>query len=142
GRGEPVAAPGLAALVRVGMEQELVRAEDAGGLGARERLGLRAPGRAEAVVVEEEERHDDELLVARVPDRERILRGDDAVAPARLDEVAVARLAAELHLVLRKRPEVVVSGHPDDLREPRRERREGRLDLTGAVGDVAADEQP
>ena len=142
---EPFRAPRLAARVRVRVQEVLVGADHPGrarlvqGLGEALALGLRC---APAVVVEQEQRGDGQRLRGVLPHRELVLRGEHVELAALLDEVFVPRLATQLARVALRRPELVVSRRPDDLREPaaqRVQRPEGRF---SPLGDVPDDQEP
>ncbi len=143
GVGQPGPAPGLAAGVRVGVQQGLVGAHHAGLVGHRERglLGRRALG-PERVVVEQEQRRDGHRPARPRPYREGVLGGDHAQAPAQLDQVPVAGLAAQPDRVSRVSPQLVVAGHPDDLGEPLAQRAQCPLDMRHDLAHVAGHQQP
>ncbi len=143
GRGDARPAPVVHAGVRLGVEQVLVRAHDAGLVRLRERLLLGGGrGRAERVVVQREQRRDRHRAALALPDRPGILGSVDPQPPAQLHQVLVARLAAQLDRVVGGGPQLVVAGRPQDAGEAVGEQLEGALDVVEALGDVAGDDQP
>lgn len=137
------AAPGVAGGVGVGVEVDLVGADDAGVLRVGERLFLgAAPGRVEGVVVADEQRRDEDWAALAVPPLVGIFRRHHAETAAHLDQRVVALDAAGLDRVGGEGPQFVVARCPDDLGEPLRQQAERPLDVGHLVGDVTRDDQP
>ncbi len=136
-------APLVDARVRVGVQQELVTAHDAGALGVGESLFLGAgAGRAEGVVVPHEQGRHRHRTALPGPHRVGVLGGDHAEPAAHPDQVQVAGLPAQAHLVAAVCPQLVVAGCPDHTREPVGEQAERPLDVGDPFGHVAGHDQP
>ena len=69
-------------------------------------------------------------------------RGHDTQLVAHVDQIVVAGPPEDLHRVLVGGPQFVVTGHPDHLGEPSPQQVQRPADLVGALGDVAAHDQP
>ncbi len=140
---DPRPAPGLAARVRVGVQQELVVADHAGAVRVGQPLVHGgAPVGQERVVVEQEERCDDRRAARPLPHRVGVFGGGHPQLTADLDQVLVARDAAQGDRVLGMRPQFVVAGGPDDPAEAVREGAEGPADVGDGLRDVAGDQEP
>ena len=143
GLGHPGRAPGFPARVRIGMEPELVVAHHARLVGAGQ--GLLLGGRArrpERVVVQHEQRGDHGGATGAVPQRIRILRGQDAQPPAELDEVLVPVHAATLNGIGGCGPQLVVARSPQHGGEPLAQQPQRPLDVLHQLPDITGDNQP
>ena len=58
------------------------------------------------------------------------------------DQLLVAVLAAQLGAISGGRPELVVAGHPDELREFSIEQPKGEFDLFKGIANVSAEDEP
>lgn len=137
GRGAARGAPGGARGMRIRTQKYLVRAFDA--LLRRPRDGIRHAVGTKRVVIKKKERRDHELRIAG-PRRIRILRRQHPVLARHLDEALVAGLAAQLVRI--EAPELVVARHPDETREPRRERGEDEAEILLRLAKVTAEDEP
>jgi hypothetical protein len=127
---DPGLAPCFPARVGIGMQQQLVGAHDAGT--ERQRHGLILRGRTrrqEGVVVQQEQRGDDDWSAGTVPNRIGILGGQHAKLAAHPHKVLVALLAAQLHRILRAGPELVIAWRPQHGPESLAQRAERPLDV-------------
>lgn len=140
---QPFPAPRLPGGIGLRGEQELVGGHHVAVPRDHQALGLACGTvRQEAVVVEQEHRHDGGRAAALGPHRERMLGRDDAHLVAHVDQIVVAGLAEDLHRVAGRGPQLVVARHPDHLGEPPSQQVKGPADVVGAFGDVAGDDQP
>lgn len=103
---------------------------------------VRVAGRTPAVVVADEQGRDQDRIDSVVPDRVRVLGRHHAEAAAQRHQILVARLAAQLHLVVARGPELVVAGGPDHLGEAAPQQVEGPFDVGGVLSDIARDDEP
>lgn len=143
GRVQPGRAPLLPARVRVGMQQELVGADDPRPVRLRQgRLPGVEPRRSPAVVVEQEQRGHQRGTARPPPHPVVVLGGDHAQLPAPPHQQLVAGHPAQGHRVGRRRPQLVVAGCPDDGVEAFREQAERPLDVGHGVRHVTGDDQP
>jgi hypothetical protein len=125
------------------VQHPFVGADHPGLIGQGQRLGLGAgAGRAERVVVEQEQRDDHCGAADAGPYRVRILWGDHAEVAAQRHQVLVAFLAAQLDGIGGMRPQVMVAGHPHHGAEAAAERPQRPLDVRDLLRHVADHEQP
>lgn len=139
----PRPAPGLAARVRVGVQQELVGAHHP--CPARVRQGLllgRGARRPEAVVVQHEHGRHGHRPAGSGPQGVRVLRGAHPEAPAQLDQVLVALLAPQPDRIALGRPQLVVPRGPDHPPEAAREQPQRPLHVRHPLRDITGDDQP
>ena len=99
------------------------------------------PG-AKAVVVEQEERRDQNRPVLKLESGVGVLRGEYAVAAGDLHEPFVERDAAKFGRRVGNRPEFVIARDPDDLAELRCELLKAPVEPLRAIGDVPRQNQP
>ena len=95
-----------------------------------------------AVVVEKEERRDQDEPVPKFNDGVGILWGEHAVGAGDLDEPLVERDAAKPGNRIWNRPEFVVAGNPDDPAELRSQLPEAPLEPFWPGGDVPRQDKP
>ncbi len=116
---ETRSAPRFPRIIRMRRQQVLVCGAHARFRGPGHGSLVRHVVRTKRVVVQNEGGHDRGSWTLTWPHRVRILRRQHAVAPADLDETSVVRLATLIRRPLARRPEIVIPGRPDDLREAR-----------------------
>lgn len=143
GRLDSRPAPGFPARVRIGMQHDLVGADDARlvGPGQALLLGQRAVGK-ERVVIQKEQRRDGGGAARPVPYRVWVLRRDDAQPAAHVHQELVAFLAAQLDRIGAACPQVMITGRPHHRGEPFAQRPEHPFDVPGQLPDIAGQQEP